>query len=218
MIILTCEHASNRIPQAYRNLFHDAEDDLKSHKGWDIGAEMIFDVLAKELGCFSIKGEYSRLLIELNRSLSSPFLFSYYTKDLSIFEKAEIIQKYYKPYQDAIFSMIEKAIAANDTVLHLSIHSFTPVLNGVKREADIGILYDPKRTAEKIFSNQLVAYFRQINPAFVIRKNYPYRGNADGLTRICRRRFGQNYVGIEIEFNQDFFMYPKSFKLESAQY
>ena len=36
-----------------------------------------------------------------------------------------------------------------------------------------------------------------------VRRNYPYRGDADGLTTTLRRRFPwQRYLGIEIEVNQ----------------
>jgi hypothetical protein len=36
-----------------------------------------------------------------------------------------------------------------------------------------------------------------------VRRNYPYRGYADGLTTHLRRRYrGRAYIGIEIEVNQ----------------
>jgi hypothetical protein len=37
----------------------------------------------------------------------------------------------------------------------------------------------------------------------IVRRNYPYRGNADGLTTALRRVHGADrYVGIEVELNQ----------------
>ena len=40
-------------------------------------------------------------------------------------------------------------------------------------------------------------------PELRVRRNYPYTGNADGLTAHLRKRFAQStYVGIELEINQ----------------
>jgi PTH1 family peptidyl-tRNA hydrolase len=50
MLILTCEHAKNIIPNEYQKFFERAADDLKTHQGLDIGSEHIFDALAKEFG------------------------------------------------------------------------------------------------------------------------------------------------------------------------
>jgi hypothetical protein len=40
-------------------------------------------------------------------------------------------------------------------------------------------------------------------PGWVVRRNYPYRGTSDGLTRYLRTRFDDaTYSGIELEINQ----------------
>ncbi len=37
----------------------------------------------------------------------------------------------------------------------------------------------------------------------IVRRNYPYRGNADGFTTYLRKKYpGSKYIGIEIEINQ----------------
>jgi len=202
MLILTCEHASKNIPEQYRQYFTNASDDLASHKGWDIGAGKVFDVLAEKFSCFAIKGEYSRLLIELNRSLKAKDLFSVYSKQLSDIEKEALIQNYYQPYIDAVQQQIKLGLSQGETVLHLSIHSFTPKLNGEVRNCDIGLLYDSRRSTEKKFCADLQKAILQYAPDYIIRKNYPYRGDADGLTTMCRKLFPENYIGTEIEINQ----------------
>ncbi|MDZ7645946.1 MAG: hypothetical protein U5K54_01515 [Cytophagales bacterium] len=58
----------------------------------------------------------------------------------------------YKPYRNQLQSKIE---ASKKPVLHLSIHSFTPVFgNGEERMVDIGILFDPEKKSETEFSHQ----------------------------------------------------------------
>ena len=40
-------------------------------------------------------------------------------------------------------------------------------------------------------------------PRWTTRRNYPYRGTGDGLTRYLRSRFDDaSYCGIELEINQ----------------
>jgi hypothetical protein len=43
-----------------------------------------------------------------------------------------------------------------------------------------------------------------------LRRNYPYRGQSDGLTTALRRQFGARYLGIELEINQRWPLGPRS--------
>lgn len=107
------------------------------------------------------------------------------------------------PYWRTAKDIVAGIIAQNDRALHLSVHSFTPILNGKVRNADIGLLYDPSRSAEKLFCRQWQKALAATQPTLRIRRNYPYRGNADALVTSLRQNFGENsYLGIEIEINQ----------------
>lgn len=98
-------------------------------------------------------------------------------------------------------------IATGGQVLHLSIHSFTPILTGTARNADIGLLYDPKRPAEKQLCRKWQGSLVACCPELRIRRNYPYHGNADALVTSLRQRFpAENYLGIELEINQRYFL------------
>jgi predicted N-formylglutamate amidohydrolase len=80
-------------------------------------------------------------------------------------------------------------------------HSFTPVVDGVVRSADIGILFDPGSPLEAVLARALVGRLKQ--QGFHVRRNYPYRGTSDGLVTHFRKSIlaGQ-YAGLEIEVNQ----------------
>ena len=87
-------------------------------------------------------------------------------------------------------------------MLHLSIHSFTPVLHGQTRNADIGLLYDPGRAGERRLAVAWQKALRKRVPSLRVRRNYPYLGKADGFTTHLRRRFPRAYLGLELEVNQ----------------
>lgn len=204
-LVLTCEHATNYIPPEYTYMFTEAGEILNTHRGYDPGAFGLFSRLIP-LSNAHFSCEISRLLVEVNRSIGHPSLFSEFTQQLSKEEKKKILQAYYFSYRNEVEENIAEKIKEGERVLHFSVHSFTPTLNGVVRNADLGLLYDPQREEEKDFCRNFKKNFQNLSPEFSIRFNYPYLGIADGFTTYLRKKFPKYYLGIEIEVNQKFVM------------
>jgi predicted N-formylglutamate amidohydrolase len=93
----------------------------------------------------------SRLLVELNRPLGHPQIFSAYTQRLAAAERDRLLHRYYFPYWRSVEARVRKGMTARERVLHLSVHSYTAKLRGVRRTTDIGLLYDPTRPLETRF-------------------------------------------------------------------
>ncbi|WP_299155506.1 N-formylglutamate amidohydrolase [uncultured Christiangramia sp.] len=201
-IVITCEHATNAIPPEYVYLFEEQKDVLNTHEGYDPGAYDLYKYL-EPLSNASYAQDIGRLLIETNRSLHHPKLYSRFSKILEHSKKSEIIEKHYSPYRRHVENLILDFHKLNHTILHLSIHSFTPVLDDIERNCDIGILYDPKVRLEQEWSEQFKRSLTD-KSKYRVRKNYPYYGKADGFTTYLRKVFTENYIGIEIEVNQKF--------------
>lgn len=201
-VIFTCEHAGNDVPDEYQSLFEHQDNVLQSHRGWDPGAWPIANFLSKQLeaplfGCLT-----TRLLIEANRSMESPQLFSEFTSSLSEEAKEKLIEEIYKPYRDQVQKVIDNMVKP---VLHLSIHSFTPIWDNKERKVDIGILFDPSQDSEASFSNRLKENLQRNLPGYLICFNEPYKGTDDGITTWLREKYKNDvYTGIEIEVNQKF--------------
>lgn len=206
-LILTCEHATNVLPSSYAWPFKNEQDRLNTHEGFDIGAFEVYKSL-QDLADFSFHYPWSRLLIEVNRSLHHPNLFSSISKKLDKAEKERLVVDFYEAYRDQVQQKIEDRINQGETVLHLSIHSFTPVLSGNIRETDFGILYDPKRKPEKDWAKRFKKELNEQLSQFRTRMNYPYLGKADGFTTSLRKKFPIHYLGIELEINQNLVKNP----------
>jgi predicted N-formylglutamate amidohydrolase len=77
------------------------------------------------------------------------------------------------------------------------------VLDGVVRNADVGLLYDPCRAGERELCARWKASLAGLVPRLRVRLNYPYAGKGDGVTRLMRKRYPpQTYIGVELEVNQ----------------
>lgn len=198
--IFSAEHYDNNIPNEFHSFFMDYNHVLNTHKGYDIGVNNLLCKINKKLKIPLFTAKYSRLLVDLNRSLKNRNLFSEITKNLSTHQKDYIINNYYSPYRNDVLNEIKKYVNQGNSVLHISFHSFTPVLNNKHRKTDVGILYDPKSSLEKETSLKLKKLF---NENYKVRFNYPYKGTDDGFTTYLRTQFPPDvYIGIELEFNQ----------------
>lgn len=210
-LIVTCEHASNELPEEWRHLFEGAGDVLETHRGWDPGAIQLAKTIAERLGVKLFVHPWSRLLVEPNRSLHHRQLFSEYTEHLSADERKELIHSCWSPHRDQIKQEIRSAASSGKQVVHIGVHTFTPVWKQKERDLDIGLLYDPKREEEKQFCVIWKKEFESSNPEFKIRMNRPYLGKDDGLTTGLRREFPvEEYLGIEVEVNQKYWFENRS--------
>jgi predicted N-formylglutamate amidohydrolase len=203
IFFITCEHGGNRIPSRYRDFFRGHEALLHTHRAYDAGALRVAREMSDALAAPLLVSTVSRLLIDLNRSPGHPQLFSEATRAAAPDIREEIFQRYYRPYRTKAETQIAQAIESGSRVIHISCHSFTPELNGKMRDADIGLLYDPARTAEAGLCRRWQVALRIYAAALKARMNYPYTGTADGFTVYLRRRFpAESYLGIELEINQ----------------
>ena len=202
-ILLTCEHGGNTVPQEYRALFRGAAATLRTHRGLDIGALAAARHFQRTLDAPLIAGTVTRLLVDLNRSPGHKTRFSEVTRDLPAAERRRIIQRWWSPYWQLVAGAVQAELSRGRRVLHLSVHSFTPKLHGVTRNAEIGFLYDPARRIDAAFCRDWRDVLVRDKPHWRVRMNYPYRGTSDGLTTQFRKRYpAARYLAMELELNQ----------------
>ncbi len=199
-VLVTCEHGGNRVPRRERALFARAGRLLASHRGFDAGALDVACRLARAWRAPFVPATTTRLLVDLNRSPHNPAVFSALTRRLPRARREALLARHHRPH----WQRVRAAVAATPgRVLHLAVHSFTPVLRGARRDFGIGILYDPKRRGER---ERALAWQRRLSralPGVGVRRNAPYRGDADGLATALRRELpASRYQGIELELNQ----------------
>ena len=159
--------------------------------------------LAAALKAPLLSSTVSRLLVDLNRSVGHARFHLDAVRDAGPAVREAIVERYYQPYRAQAGQYVQRAVERGRRVIHVSSHSFTPVLDGAVRTADVGLLYDPARAGEVALCERWQAALKALAPDLNVRRNYPYAGKGDGLTRELRRRYSpRTYVGIELEINQ----------------
>jgi predicted N-formylglutamate amidohydrolase len=205
-LLLSCEHGGNEIPKEWRHLFAGIGPTIDTHRGLDIGALDASRAVARNTKAPLFYSKTTRLLVDLNRELRSSTAFSEFTKPLPKAERERLVSEYWKPHRDRVENWVRDHLSSGP-IVHIAIHSFTPVFDGLHRPTDIGLLYDPSRAREKDFCGRwrraLIA--AEKDDEYLVHCNAPYRGVSDSLPTSLRKRIPQSkYLGLEVELNQKF--------------
>lgn len=207
-ILIVCDHATNAMPKSVKNLGLDAKS-RNMHIAWDPGTEYVGRYLSRVLKAPLQLANYSRLVVDLNRGEdhadcmrdTSDHVKILGNKGLTAAQKQTRLDDIYWPYHNEITRQLDAVLARGEVPLLLSIHSFTPEMDGVHRPWHIGVMWNRQ---EKL-SKRLVANLRRDNPALVIGENKPYtlKGPAGGKNTIERHAECRGLPYIIIEFRQD---------------
>jgi predicted N-formylglutamate amidohydrolase len=161
-VILTCDHASRRIPRSLGALGLELAD-LERHVAWDIGAAAVAHRLSKILDAPLVLCGYSRLVVDCNRPLDQAGAFVTQSEDVRITANEALAtaarearaEAIYWPYHDAINRIVGARTAGEATPVMVSVHSFTPVYHGVSRPWDIGVLHRWDRRLADLMMTEL---------------------------------------------------------------
>jgi predicted N-formylglutamate amidohydrolase len=183
-LLVLCDHASNRLPEAYGNLGL-AADQFARHIAYDIGAGDVCLGLAARLGGTAVLSRFSRLLIDPNRGLDDPTLIMRLSdgavvpgnRSVDAAERQLRIAHFHQPYHRAIDGEIGRMAGAGLTPFIVSVHSFTPMWKGFARPWHAGILWD----RDAAVAQALLDGFRAQGD-LVVGDNEPYHGALEGDT------------------------------------
>jgi len=201
--VLVCDHASNRVPQQLGSLGLD-DIQLADHIGWDPGAAEVARRLSTLLDAPLVLSGYSRLVIDCNRPLLSVGSIAEQSdgvpvpgnRGLSLSERESRINELFRPYHEAIDRLLDGRTRRPS--LLLSIHSFTPVLNGQPRPWHIGVSHWRDRQLAALMLGVLAH-----TGEYTVGDNEPYPIDADIDYTIPVHGEGRGLPSVMIEIRQD---------------
>jgi len=185
--VLACEHASNLVPDSIQ-LGVDASV-LDSHAAWDPGAVMVARRLAERLDATLVAARFSRLVCDCNRPPDADDFCTVRTEihaipgnaGLTQAERAARSAALYTPFHDCLAGQIERRLDAGIRPILVTIHSFTPIWNGVPRAVELGLLHDRDPLLVDALLPHVMA-FTGLRAA----RNQPY-GPEHGVTHTLQR-------------------------------
>ncbi len=201
--MVTCEHAVARVPPRWRTALAGRRGLLRTHRAFDRGAIAAARTIARAVETEVLAADVTRLLADTNRAETNPAVFGLLARGLDAEEREALLRLHHRPHRRRVARTVDRAIAARGRVVHVAVHSFTPVLRGRRRDVDVGLLFDPRREGEVRFAEAWRDAIRAREPRLRVARNRPYRGWTDGLATALREARGDGeYVGVELELNQ----------------
>lgn len=205
-VLLVGDHASNAIPRSLNNLGLE-QSRLQQHIAYDIGTKKLLHHLSQHLDAPAVLAGYSRLVVDLNRSLEDDSLMPEVSdntpipgnQNMSTEHRNQRIHSFYTPYRKAIDSMLHR-FRDNDIVpAFIAIHSFTPEMAGFARPWHVGILWDKDpRIPQPLMQN-----LRAHADGFNIGDNEPYSGKHPADYTIDHHAEASGIPHVSIEIRQD---------------
>ncbi len=202
--VLICEHASRFIPQPYNDLGLE-EADLVRHIAWDIGAADVATALSAALDAPLVLASYSRLLIDLNRPVTSETSIPQVSettvipgnRNLSAEERNRRVATYFDPFQAEMRRLLDQRAEAGVATTVIGIHSFTPVYKGVARPWHAGILFRHSTTFGHALAEALGG------AASHIAENEPYQIEDDSDYTVPVHGEARGLDAVLVEIRQD---------------
>lgn len=203
--LLVGDHAGNRIPETLGTLGL-SETDAVRHIAWDIGIARLGVRLADRIGASFIHQIYSRLVIDCNRRLGAPDSIPPVSDGTAIAANAALgpseaaarAEAIHAPYQAAIAAELDRRAAAGLSTILVALHSFTPVMQGISRPWQVGILHD---VGDNRFARAMITAYA-LDPALTVGDNQPYSMDIIDYT-IPHHAYPRHLPYVEIEIRQD---------------
>jgi predicted N-formylglutamate amidohydrolase len=203
--LIVCEHASRFIPPEFGGLGLD-EAALRSHIAWDPGALAVAERLSALFDAPLVAQRASRLLYDCNRPPESksavPAVSEIFSipgnTGLSAEQHQARVDRFYLPFRNALSTTIEERVGTHRLPVLVTVHSFTPVYEGVEREVELGILHEAdSRLADALLDRC------SGRGDIVVRRNEPY-GAKDGVCHtLIEHGISRGLLHVMLEIRSD---------------
>ncbi|MBY5760242.1 N-formylglutamate amidohydrolase [Rhizobium leguminosarum] len=205
-IVIVCEHASRLVPEKLGDLGLDAAT-LESHIAWDPGAFELSRHLSASLDAALCYQRFSRLVYDCNRPPEAGSAIAEKSelfdipgnKNISEAERRARINEIYLPFSEGLSEVLSFRKASGRQTVLVTVHSFTPIYFGKKREVEIGLLHD----SDSRLADAMLSEFARRDQRYVVMRNQPY-GPEDGVTHtLLEHGIANGIPNVMIEVRND---------------
>lgn len=203
--LLLGDHAGREIPRALDDLGLPRQE-LDRHIAWDIGVAGLGQQLSARLDATFIRQRFSRLVIDCNRDPARTDAIPAVSDgaeipgnhDLTPAGRRARVAEVSEPYHAAIAAELDARASRGVATILISLHSFTPHMNGFDRPWRFGVLH----AENSPYSRAILARLRSEFDEALVGDNQPYRMDEVDFT-IPRHAGARGLDYLELEVRQD---------------
>jgi len=208
--LLLGDHAGREIPRSLANLGLPPAE-LDRHIAWDIGVAGYGALLSRALDATFIRQRFSRLVIDCNRDPARPDAIPEVSdgaqipgnRALSSAARQARVAEIARPYHAAVATELDRRAQRSLPTTLISLHSFTPRMNGFDRPWRFGVLH----AGDSPYSHAVLARLRGELGAALVGDNEPYRMDEVDFT-VPFHAAGRGLDYLELEVRQDLLADP----------
>ena len=202
--VIVCDHAGRETPRALGRLGLP-EAAFDQHIAWDIGAAGVSLLLGKALDAPVVRQTYSRLVIDCNRAPGRADTIVEVADGIAVPGNLGLspdqvearVNEVHAPYHARIADLLDARLSRGLPGVLLSIHSFTPRMNGQDRPWRFGVLHEH----DSPLSKAMLATLRG-EVGLIVGDNEPYAMDGIDYTAPLHAR-GRGLDYLELEIRQD---------------
>jgi hypothetical protein len=126
-VLISCEYATCAVPEAYRELFHGAEETVTSPEGWDPGALNLAQGFSMRFRTPLVHGLHTRLLIDLDAAGDARW--SRFSKKIPEAGRLKLADREERSFRTSLCLRIQEDLRRHPAMLHLMVRT-APVAEG----------------------------------------------------------------------------------------
>lgn len=205
-VVLVCEHAGRRVPEALMGLGL-APEEMDKHIAWDIGADGLARRMSALLDAPLVVQRYSRLVIDANRPLQASDCIPEISdrvivpgnRGLNSVQRQARYDEIHVPFHAAVSDVLDRRAAVQRPTILATVHSFTPFMGGMAREMSVGLLFNRDRRLADPLKDALAG----AAPDDIVTLNAPYSVDDDSDFVIPVHGEARGLLHVLIELRND---------------
>jgi hypothetical protein len=204
--LISCENATCAVPEAYREIFRDFEDDVASTEGWEPGALNLAQGFAMKNRTPLVHGDVTRLLIDLEKDGDERW--SRFSLKLPEATRVKVAERHEKPYRMMLNQRIGEDLRRHAAVLHLMVHTDATTDGRVTLETPKG----------GVLAEKIAAAWRLRLHVDDLDARHFRNSDSTALGEALSREFpAEQYAQIRLTVSQSFFLEGRPWKWETLK-
>ncbi len=205
-ILISCDNATCAVPEAYREIFRGAEDEVASTDGWEPGALNLAQAFAMRFRTPLVHGDVTRLLMDFEQDGDDRW--SRFSLKLPEATRLRVVERHERPYRTSLGQRIAEDLRRHAAVLHLRIHTDAASDGAIMLETPPGAAL-----AEQVAT----AWYRLLKSRDLdVRHVCNAPGNALATT-LAREFPPEHYAQIRLAVSQTFFLEGRPWRWETLK-